>query len=209
MNCLSYVLHSTHILARYMWKCENLSPIFMFIKCILKGYPRQNDVMWSKFFSLIFGPVASFQKIINNLYSLDSILKFRTGKNLEYELEDITWLRRDKKFVFQCLKIFHEWANMLSLPCEGITFRVKSYNYLVFHWCFVSEVSLRDFILYSIQIYVSSFSFAPDFNLSAKVKAWILKEWKLIKSNHIFTHDRIITYLYLQFYCHNVILYCF
>lgn len=80
----------------------------MFIKCILKGYPRQNDVIWSKFFSLIFGPVASFQKIINNLYSLDSILKFRTGKNLEYELEDITWLRRDKKFVFQCLKIFHE-----------------------------------------------------------------------------------------------------
>ena len=80
----------------------------MFIKCILKGYPRQNDVMWSKFFSLIFGSVASFQKIINNLYSLDSILKFRTGKNLEYELEDITWLRRDKKFVFQCLKIFHE-----------------------------------------------------------------------------------------------------
>ena len=60
---------------------------------------------------------------------------------------------------------------MLSLPCEGITFRVKSFNYLVFHWCFVSEVSLRDFILYSIQIYVSSFSFAPDFNLSAKVKA--------------------------------------
>ena len=58
-------------------KCENLSPIFMFIKCILKGYPRQNDVMWSKFFSLIFGPVASFQKIINNLYSLDSFTIIR------------------------------------------------------------------------------------------------------------------------------------
>ena len=89
----------------------------MFIKCILKGYPRQNDVMWSKFFSLIFGPVASFQKIINNLYSLDSIPKFRTGKNLEYELEDITWPRRDKKI---CLPVFKN----ISRVSEHVIFTV-------------------------------------------------------------------------------------
>ena len=32
---------------------------------------------------------------------------------------------------------------------------------------------------------------------------------KLIKRNHIITHDRSNTFLYLQFYCHNVILYFF
>ena len=45
---------------------------------------------------------------------------------------------------------------------------------------------------------VSTFSLA-----SANVKARILKEWKLIKGNHIFTHYQSITFLYLQFYCHN------
>ena len=45
---------------------------------------------------------------------------------------------------------------------------------------------------------VSTFSLA-----SANVKARILKEWKLIKGNHIFTHDQSITFLCLQFYCHN------
>ena len=42
LNCPSYVLQSTHILARYMWKCENLSPIFMFFPfwtCYLVRWP--------------------------------------------------------------------------------------------------------------------------------------------------------------------------
>ena len=30
------------------------------------------------------------------------------------EIEDITWLRRDTKFVFECWKIFHEWAQGTS-----------------------------------------------------------------------------------------------
>ena len=30
------------------------------------------------------------------------------------EIEDITWPRRDTKFVFECWKIFHEWAQWTS-----------------------------------------------------------------------------------------------
>ena len=30
------------------------------------------------------------------------------------DIEDITWPRGDKKFIFECWKIFHEWAQRTS-----------------------------------------------------------------------------------------------
>ena len=32
----------------------------------------------------------------------------------EWDIEDITWPRRDTKFLFECWKIFHEWAQRTS-----------------------------------------------------------------------------------------------
>ena len=89
--------------------------------------------------------------------------------------------------------------NIASLPCEDSTFRVKAFNYLMFIGVLYHRFRWGiSFFIRCKSRSVSTFSLA-----SAKVKARILKAWKLIKGNHIFTHDQSITFLYLQFYCHN------
>ena len=40
----------------------------------------------------------------------DEIDKYILALIIVQYLEDITWLRRDTKFLFECWKIFHEWA---------------------------------------------------------------------------------------------------
>ena len=43
------------------------------------------------------------QKVVNSSKKL-------IAHGTVYKIEDITWLRGDTKFLFDCWKIFHEWA---------------------------------------------------------------------------------------------------
>ena len=44
----------------------------------------------------------------------DDVLHMFLNLVSDTRIEDITWLRRDTKFLFECWKIFHEWAQRTS-----------------------------------------------------------------------------------------------
>ena len=75
--------------------------------------------------------------------------------------------------------------NIASLPCEDSTFHVKAYNYLMFIGVLYHRFRWGiSFFIRCKSRSVSTFSL-----VSANVKARILKEWKLIKGNHILIYQ--------------------
>ena len=90
-------------------------------------------------------------------------LSFTLGDVTLRVIEDITWLRGDTKFLFECWKIFHEWAQRTS---EIFSTRVKVSCFpveahLVFHWCLYNKIRYC-----TVQVTITEVYFLSDNHFS-------------------------------------------
>ena len=88
-------------------------------------------------FSACFGYFTKWNRTTLWYLEITSSLVFNL---LEQWIEDVTWPRRDAKFLFECWKTFHEWAVLSNCFMMNLKLQDGAQRHFVFFECYVVKL---------------------------------------------------------------------